>query len=195
MIIDLRLAPGTMIDESSLATEISLGRTPVHEAIARLVTDQLVTVLPRRGLMIASIGLEQVREIFEAREVLECGNAYFAAQHASDQELAQLRKLDEEAELAREQHDTDLFLNDDQRIHRFLSSCTHNTFLHALTTRILLHNLRFWRFYFNTYHLQPNILLSHEPLLAALELRDPQVAHDVMREHIQTSRMLLNRLF
>jgi DNA-binding GntR family transcriptional regulator len=60
MIIDLRLHPGMMVDELSLAAEIGLGRTPVHEAVARLVIDRLVTVLPRRGLMIAPIGLEQV---------------------------------------------------------------------------------------------------------------------------------------
>ncbi|HVB74282.1 MAG TPA: GntR family transcriptional regulator, partial [Ktedonobacteraceae bacterium] len=105
MIIDLRLQPGMMIDELSLAAEVGLGRTPVHEAVARLVIDRLLTVLPRRGLMIAPIGLEQVREIFEAREAIECGNAYFAVSHATDADLAELRRLIEAAENAREETD------------------------------------------------------------------------------------------
>ncbi len=195
MVIDLRLPPGTLIDECSLATQIALGRTPVHEAVARLVTDQLVTVLPRRGLMIAPIGLEQVREIFEAREVLECGNAYFAAQHASDAELVILQKLVEEAENARAQSDAPRFLEDDQRIHRYLSTCTHNSFLHSLTNRILLHNLRFWRFYFSSYRARRDTLISHRPLLTVLEQRNAQLAYDLMREHIHLSRALLNQLF
>ena len=121
MIIDLRLQPGMIVDELSLAAEIGLGRTPVHEAVARLVTDRLVTVLPRRGLMIAPIGLEQVREIFEAREAIECGNAYFAVQHATDDDLKEFGRLVMAAEDAREETNVLHFLEDDQRIHRFLA--------------------------------------------------------------------------
>ncbi len=195
MIIDLRLQPGMMIDELSLAGEIGLGRTPVHEAVARLVMDRLVTVLPRRGLMIAPIGLELVREIFEARETIECGNAYFAVQHATDAELAELGRLVDAAEDAREETDVLRFLEDDQRIHRFLAHMVRNAFLQDAADRILLHNLRFWRYYFTTRRAQPGTLVSHRPLLAALEQRDAQGAFTAMREHILTSRTLLNALF
>jgi DNA-binding GntR family transcriptional regulator len=195
MIIDLRLQPGMMIDELSLAGEIGMGRTPVHEAVARLVMDRLVTVLPRRGLMIAPIGLELVREIFEARETIECGNAYFAVQHATDAELAELGRLVDAAEDAREETDVLRFLEDDQRIHRFLAHMVRNAFLQDAADRILLHNLRFWRYYFTTRRAQPGTLVSHRPLLAALEQRDAQGAFTAMREHILTSRTLLNALF
>jgi DNA-binding GntR family transcriptional regulator len=195
MIIDLRLKPGMMVDELSLAAEIGLGRTPVHEAVARLVIDRLVTVLPRRGLMIAPIGLEQVREIFEAREVIECGNAYFAVQHASDEELEELSRLVEAAEDAREETNVLRFLEDDQRIHRFLAHMVRNSFLQDAADRILLHNLRFWRFYFTTRRAQPGTLVSHRPLLVALTMRDAHEALEAMREHIHASRALLNEMF
>ncbi len=195
MIIDLRLQPGTMIDELSLASEIGLGRTPVHEAVGRLVIDRLVTVLPRRGLMIAPIGLELIREIFEAREAIECGNAYFAVQHATDADLAELRRLVEAAEDAREETDVLRFLEDDQRIHRFLANMVRNTFLQDAADRILSHNLRFWRYYFTTRRAAPGTLVSHKPLLDALEQRDADTALKAMREHILTSRALLNVLF
>ncbi len=195
MIIDLRLQPGMMVDELSLAAEIGLGRTPVHEAVARLVIDRLVTVLPRRGLMIAPIGLEQVREIFEAREAIECGNAYFAVQHSPEEELEELGRLVEAAEDAREETNVLRFLDDDQLIHRFLAHMVRNSFLKDATDRVLLHNLRFWRFYFTTRRAQPGTLVSHRPLLAALKQRDAQKAHEAMREHILASRALLNELF
>jgi DNA-binding GntR family transcriptional regulator len=195
MIIDLRLQPGMMIDELSLAAEIGLGRTPVREAVARLVIDRLVTVLPRRGLMIAPIGLDQVREIFEAREAIECGNAYFAVQHASDADLAELSHLVEAAEEAREETNVLRFLEDDQRIHRFLAHMIRNSFLQDAADRILLHNLRFWRFYFTTRRAQPGTLVSHRPLLAALKRRDAREALESMREHIFASRALLNEMF
>ncbi|BCL80083.1 hypothetical protein ccbrp13_25480 [Ktedonobacteria bacterium brp13] len=195
MIIDLRLQPGAMVNESSLAAEIELGRTPVHEAVARLVVDRLVKVLPRRGLMIASIGLDEVREIFEAREAIECGNAYFAVQHATAAELAELRRLVEQAESAREETAVQQFLDDDQLIHRFLASCVHNSLLQDATDQILMHSLRFWHFYFARYHVAESTLIPHQALLAALEQRDAQGAYMAMREHIRTSRALLNKLF
>ena len=195
MIIDLRLQPGMMIDELSLSAEIGLGRTPVHEAVARLVIDRLVTVLPRRGLMIAPIDLDQVREIFEAREAIECGNAYFAVQHAADADLAELSHLVDAAEDAREETNVLRFLEDDQRIHRFLAHMVRNSFLQDAADRILLHNLRFWRFYFTTRRAQPGTLVSHRPLLAALKRRDAQEALEAMREHIFASRALLNEMF
>lgn len=195
MIIDLRLSPGMILEELSLVTLIQLGRTPVHEAVARLVTDQLVIVMPRRGLMIAPIGLKEVSEIFEARDVIEGGNAYVAAQHASDAELAEMRRLVEAAENSRSETDAQLFLEEDQCIHHFLAFCTHNSFLYSATNRILLHNFRFWHFYFATYGIQSNSFISHMPLLSALEQRDAQAAFDRMHEHVQTSRMLLNKMF
>jgi DNA-binding GntR family transcriptional regulator len=195
MLIDLRLPPGTLVDELSLAGAIGLGRTPVHEAVARLVIDRLVTVLPRRGLMIAPIGLEQVRELFEAREAIECSIASLAALHATGADIAELRRLIEAAENAREETDVLRFLEDDQRIHRYLVHIIHNTFLQDAAERILLHNLRFWRFYFTTRRAQPGTLVSHQQLLAALERRDAQAAEVAMREHILLSRTLLNALF
>lgn len=184
-----------MVDELSLAAEIGLGRTPVHEAVARLVIDRLVTVLPRRGLIIAAIGLEQVREIFEAREAIECGNAYFAVQHAPDEDLEELSRLVEAAENAREETNVLRFLEDDQRIHRFLAHMVRNSFLQDAADRILLHNLRFWRFYFTTRRAQPGTLVSHRALLTALKRREAQEALEAMREHIFASRALLNEMF
>ena len=194
-IIELQFQPGMMVDEPTLATEVGLGRTPVHEAVARLVIDRLVTIIPRRGLMIAPIGLELVREIFEAREILECGNAYLAVQHATNAELVELRRLVASAEDARDEFDVMRFLEDDQRIHHFLSSIVHNAFLQDATERVLMHNLRFWRYYFSTHQALPKTLVSHWPLLAALEQRDAKLTRDAMYEHILTSRNLLNTLF
>lgn len=195
MIIGLRLQPGMMIDELSLAAEIGLGRTPVHEAVARLVSDRLVAVLPRRGLIIAPIGFDEVREIFEAREAIECGNAYFAAEHATDADLAEFGRLVNEAEDALEETNVLRFLEDDQHIHRFLAHMVRNTFLQDAADRILLHNLRFWRFYFTTRRAQPGTLVTHRPLLAALQRRDAKEALTAMRDHILASRVLLTELF
>ena len=92
-ILDLRLAPGSLVNELALAADLGMGRMPVREAIARLVTDRFITVLPRRGTVVTPVGLDDVLEMFEAREAIECGVAYIAASRATSEDLATLREL------------------------------------------------------------------------------------------------------
>ena len=91
-LLDLRLSPGSVVNEQALANELGTGRMPVHEALARLASDGFVTVLPRRGTIVTSFTLEDVRNLFEAREALECGAVHIAAQRATDEDVARTRR-------------------------------------------------------------------------------------------------------
>ncbi len=195
MIVDLRLPPGLPVNEQSLAAEVGLGRMPVREAVARLAGDHLVVIMPRRGMIISPIGLDSVREIFEAREAIECGTAYWASRHATAAELAVLRRLIEEADDARAEANFARFLDDDQRIHRLLAHAAHNTFLEQAADRLLVHNLRFWRFFAASHPGATDSMMMHRPLLTALEQRDADAAHAAMRAHIHAARARLNELF
>lgn len=195
MIVDLRLEPASMVDEQSIAQSVGLGRMPVREALARLASDNLLRVLPRRGMMIAPIGLDTVLEIFEAREPIECGNAYLAAQHISAAELLELRQLVAAADAARTDARFQSYLEADGAVHRLLARAAHNSFLQDATLRILKHNLRLWNFYFAGHPAGAGILMTHEPVLRALERRDPDAARQAMRDHILTSRDHMRQIF
>jgi len=195
LIVELRLRPGALVDEQSLAAELGLGRMPVREAMARLAGDRLVVIMPRRGMIISLIGLDSVREIFEARETIECGTAYWAARHVTDDELAELRRLIEAAESARREVAFARFLEDDQHIHHTLARAAHNSFVEGAAERLLVHNLRFWRYFAAAHRVTPSAMVTHRPLLAALERRDASAAHAAMRAHIRAARGLLNQLF
>ncbi|MDQ1545096.1 MAG: hypothetical protein QOK08_2734, partial [Actinomycetota bacterium] len=104
-IINLRLPPGSLINEQAMANELGLGRMPVREAIARLATDRFITVVPRRGAVVAPVGLDDVLNMFEAREAIECGVAYIVATRATKEDLDILRELVKAADGAREGND------------------------------------------------------------------------------------------
>lgn len=195
MIVDLRLEPASMVDEQSIAQSVGLGRMPVREALARLASDNLLRVLPRRGMMIAPIGLDTVLEIFEAREPIECGNAYLAAQHISEVELLEFRRLVAAADAARANARFQSYLEADGAVHRLLARSAHNSFLQDATLRILKHNLRLWNFYFTSRPASSGILMTHKPVLHALERREPEVARQAMRDHILTSRDHMRQIF
>lgn len=195
MILDLRIPPGTVLNEQQLAAEIGLGRMPVREAVARLAGDRFITVMPRRGTVVTALTLDDVLDMFEAREAIECGVAHIAARRASDEDLATLRRLINAAEQARERAVAETYLRDDHEIHLFLVQMIRNSLLQDAAARLLQHNLRFWRSYWATHPAQHSSMLSHGDLLAALESHDSEAAERAMREHIVASRQLLQAVF
>jgi DNA-binding GntR family transcriptional regulator len=195
MILTLRLAPGEVLNEFSLASLLGIGRMPVREAISRLASDRFVTVLPRRGTVVASMTMFDVADLFEAREAVECGIAYVAVRRITDAQTHQLRELVEEAEAARGEFDVERFLVDDLRIHRFLIGLLDNDLLRHVADILLLHNLRCWRSFFRTHLPQGETMLCHRELLEAFEQRDAYAAEAATRAHIEVSRQLLLSLF
>ena len=194
-ILDLRIPPGSVVNEQQLALEIGLGRMPVREALARLAGDRFTTVMARRSTVVTSLGLEDVLDMFEAREALQCGVAHIAARKASDDDLATLGGLIIAAESSRRGRAALAFLSDDHEIHLFLIRMINNVPLQDAAELLLMHNLRFWRSYWSTRPAQPASMLSHGPLLSALRARDPDAAELAMREHLQQSRQLLASAF
>ena len=195
MILDLRLAPGAFVNEQSLADELGLGRMPVREALARLAKDRFITILPRRGSSVTPLALEDVLDMFEAREAIECGVAYIAATRATRQDLNTLRELVITADQARDTSDHEQFLKNDHAVHTFLVHMVRNPLLQDAADRLLLHSLRFWRLYWKNRPAKTEAMLSHADLLAALERGDPAQAEKAMRDHIRSSRQLVQLLF
>lgn len=92
-IIFLNLPPGTHITEDDLCNEYVVSRSPVREAFRALEADGLVLRLARRGVRVAPISRKDLDEVYACRIVLEGLAAREAAEHATDEDLATMRKL------------------------------------------------------------------------------------------------------
>lgn len=195
MLLDLRLSPGAVVNEQALADELEIGRMPVHEALARLASDGFLTVLPRRGTVVSAFTLKDVLDLFEAREAIECGAVHIAARRASNEDVATLTKLVATANRARTATASENYLDADYQIHLFLVRILNNSMLQDQVERLLMHNLRFWRFYFSSRTVRVTAMLSHDELLAAVRDRDGDAAQSAMRQHIADSRGMLQALF
>ena len=84
------MRPGEPLVELDLAVALAMSRTPIREALRRLEVERLVENAPRRGLVVPTIGLDDLVEIFEIRGVLEGLAARRAAQRMGAAELAAL---------------------------------------------------------------------------------------------------------
>lgn len=83
-----RIAPGSRLTEADLAERLSISRTPVREALKRLEAQGLATHEPGRGMVVSLLDHDQLRELYDMREVLEGAAARHAAANASPTEIA-----------------------------------------------------------------------------------------------------------
>ncbi len=86
MAIACRLRPGERLSEVALAKELGVSRTPVREALTRLVTDGFLVPCPR-GYMRRPLDVQEMRDLYEARLALECACARLAVERATDADI------------------------------------------------------------------------------------------------------------
>ncbi len=91
-IISGELKPGLPINEAAFASELSVSKTPVREALRQLERDGFVENVPGRGSAIAHIKPQDIREVLEIREILEVGAAKRAAWLHGSEELRRERE-------------------------------------------------------------------------------------------------------
>ena len=115
--VDLTYPPGALVNELQLSRDVGLGRMPVREAVARLAREGFLSVVPRRGMVVASMSLSDVVSMLEAREVLETGLVREVCTKASDDDLAELAQLFGDVDAAGESGDYLRFLEVDYRAH------------------------------------------------------------------------------
>ena len=97
-IIDLRLQPGTPLREAAIAEQLGVSKTPVREAIGRLEQEGLVETTSFKGAVVSCYSQDDLREIYELRELLEGAAARTAAEDASE-ERSEERRVGKECRL------------------------------------------------------------------------------------------------
>ena len=102
-IVERRLAPGTRLAEQKIADLFGVSRTIVRQALNRLSRDKLVTLEPARGARVARPSLEEARQVFEVRGLLESAMAARLGASITAAQVAELRRhvADEQAAVRR----------------------------------------------------------------------------------------------
>lgn len=91
-VMSQRLTPGTKLTESSLCSVFGVGRSVVRKVLQLLAHDHIVQLRPNRGAIVAVPTVEETRQIFEARRVLEAGIVQLVVRHATAADLTALKQ-------------------------------------------------------------------------------------------------------
>ena len=183
-IITCGYRPGEVLSEAAISDELKIGRTPVHQAIHRLMMDGLITIMPRKGVMVVPAGVDEVMEIIDVRLVTECYCARLAADRADDSELQHLQRIVDASEKATNQRDVEKMMLFDREFHDTLARAARNTVLADVLRSLHERSLRFWFISLRDPNHHRNVLAQHRAIVAALQSRQPDAAENAMREHI-----------
>jgi DNA-binding GntR family transcriptional regulator len=183
-IVTLRLAPGTVLREDELMTELGIGRTPLREAIKRLALENLVAVQPRSGTYVTSVDASDIVHIAEVRAELEAQAAELAARRMdgvvrarAEALLAEVRELERSA-------DADALMQLDEAIHRIAWEGSQNPYLVETLERYFALSLRVWYVVLDRVPGLGAAVFDHARLLEAMLDRDAPRARELMREHV-----------
>src|ERR1700745_3787839 len=92
---------GVSLSEKAIRTRYGIGRTPFREACNRLHHEHLLEVVPRRGYLVPQMSLQEVRDLFEVRVLVEGAMAELAAVRATEREIEELTHLADQSVLPR----------------------------------------------------------------------------------------------
>lgn len=116
-IIEHRLKPGARLREDALADVFGISRTGIRKVLQRLALEQLVTLTPCRGASVTRPSVDEAKDVFEARKMVECALMEAAAKRITDTDVQELRAL------AREEREA--LRNREQRVAIKLSAAFH----------------------------------------------------------------------
>jgi GntR family transcriptional regulator, rspAB operon transcriptional repressor len=116
-IVTLQLPPGSVIDESAVASQLGVSKTPVREALARLSGEGFVESASGRRTRVSGLSADSIREVIEIRLMVESASLPQAAAHLDEGDFSFLRATVEQAATARASADLVTFVNANAAFH------------------------------------------------------------------------------
>lgn len=175
MIVTRRLAPGSMLSESDLVEELSIGRTPVREALARLEWFGLVEIHPRRGIRVSSIDVMRHLELLEVRLPLECAIVRHVVDRATDGDLEDLRSAMQRLTEAAQARNHDAYFRAKRLLHEIEVRASYNPVLTQTMRSLHAQSRRFWLAY-ETVEMFTDAAERHERIVRHVCDRDAEGA-------------------
>lgn len=183
LIISAQLEPGQLIDEERMIERLGIGRTPLREAIRRLRAEGLVAIYPHRGTFVPEVTVRDLRQISEARRVLEGYAAARAAQSTSEVFRQDVIAAYEELKSL---GDTDAagLLDIDARMHEAIYRAMDNRYIESTLKQYFTLSQRMWNYVLPRLQVMKPHVDEHLELLQAVINHDGERAEQLAICHV-----------
>jgi hypothetical protein len=120
-IITLDYAPGEHLNEAAISEALGIGRTPVHQALDRLMLEGMIDIIPRKCVIVRPISLDEHLQLTQVRLINEPYCASLAAERADADEIEAMRALLDRAHGRMEARDVAGLMDLDRDFHASIS--------------------------------------------------------------------------
>jgi DNA-binding GntR family transcriptional regulator len=195
-IVEEKLVPGQWLIERELCETYSMSRTPIREVLWKLVSDGFLEQEANRGFAVRRLGLEQIFEIFQAREAIEGMAARLACRRGGEAFHTMLREIKKKIARANIEADPLLGIGLGRELHRAIIDSAHNRIMADINER--LENLTVLTA--NITKRSPAIEKAsadaHLNIINALLQRNEEESERLMREHLrETCRHVVEQFY
>jgi DNA-binding GntR family transcriptional regulator len=199
LVVTLKLAPGQQIDEERIAKILSIGRTPIREALFRLNAENLVDVFPGRGFFVREITLSTLKDLFETMLILERSAVALAARRIQPDQIDSLQKSNNDLHQAwLAKHFLKITLLNSQ-FHRIIYKAAENIFLFSYLDNLQNQTQRLAYMCFSkdvsAYDLESHARRAvddHQALIDLLGQGQEREAVNVITEHVKLFQRRVN---
>lgn len=185
------LAPGTPLRENEIAARIGVSRTPVREALRRLLLECLVTKTQSGGVIVSEVTSQLIIEAFALRKLLEGYAAREAATIVTPDDITRLHAIIAEAEHAVQTGASEQLPELNDQFHGYIENIAHNSLLTRTTHMLREQTVAYRAFALGRPAQQQSFVDDHRALLTALAAHDPARAEVLAIEHLEHAMELL----
>jgi DNA-binding GntR family transcriptional regulator len=193
-ILTLKLKPGAPLDEISLASQFGLSRSPVRDALARLISEGLVTILPNRTTLVTPFEIEEFPKYVSALDLIQRAVTRLAATHRTEADLVRIRKADDVYMQAVESGDFQAMSETNKAFHMAIAQAASNPYFVGYYERLLGEGQRLLHLHFDFTVSSPTagkLGRDHDEIIDAIARRNADAAEKAAHEHT----MLFQRRF
>lgn len=168
LIVTLQLPPGLAVSESELSQRLGIGRTPIREALQRLARERLVSILPRRGVIVSDINVNSQLRLLELRREVERLLARSAARRATPEERRRFEELAVEFERSARRNDDITFMRVDRAFNDLCLTAARNEFTVSAMGLTQALSRRFWYHHYQQTPDMPETAKLHADIARAI---------------------------
>ncbi len=177
------LRPGAEFSELELADQMAMSKTPVREALGRLVAEGLIEAFPRRGYRVTPITVKDINDLFAIRAMTEGTAAAMAALNLTASDHDRLETLADARYDPQQGESVQSFVKANRNFHLAIAEGANNQRLLALVTAHLDECTRLFYLGAISRDVNPETSADHRRIVDVLRLRNPDLARAAMVEH------------
>ena len=184
-IVTLQLRPGQLLMVQQLAQELGFSRTPVREALVRLMDEFLVVEADGNKFRVAEISWKWIQDIYQARMILEAAAIDYAACNATPEQIDRLDAIMAQMEAAGATTDYAAYFNADCIFHKTIVGICGNTILDNWMEKTSDHQQRIRYCTMGLSAEMEKSLAEHKVMVQYIRQKDPVMACEISKRHLE----------